>query len=105
MLQHVTAEPRVCVARWDRGKLTVWDSLQYAFGPQATLAYTLKIPMSKVRVICEFMGGGFGDKNMLERYDVLASILSLKTGHPANLYRFEKRSGGLHSTLCNTTNW
>ena len=63
MLQHVTAEPRVCVARWDRGKLTVWDSLQYTFGPQASLAYIFKIPMSKVRVICDFMGGGFGDKN------------------------------------------
>ncbi len=85
MLQHVTAEPRVCVARWDRGKLTVWDSLQYAFGPQATLAYTLKIPMSKVRVICEFMGGGFGDKGGAERYHVLASILSMKTGHPVRI--------------------
>jgi CO/xanthine dehydrogenase Mo-binding subunit len=85
MLQHVSAEPRVCVARWDRGKLTVWDSLQYTFGPQASLAYTFKIPMSKVRVICEFMGGGFGDKIMLERYDVLASILSLKTGHPVRI--------------------
>ncbi len=85
MLQHVSAEPRVCVARWDRGRLTVWDSLQYTFGPQASLAYTFKIPMSKVRVICEFMGGGFGDKNMLERYDVLASILSLKTGHPVKI--------------------
>jgi len=85
MLQHVTAEPRVCVARWDRGKLTVWDSLQYTFWPQATLAYIFKIPMSKVRVICEFMGGGFGDKNSVERHEVLAAILSMKTGHPVRI--------------------
>ncbi|MEW6333267.1 MAG: xanthine dehydrogenase family protein molybdopterin-binding subunit [Thermodesulfobacteriota bacterium] len=85
MLQHVTAEPRVCVARWDRGRLTVWDSLQYTFGTQAGLAYIFKIPMSKVRVICDFMGGGFGDKIQPERYSVLASILSMKTGHPVRM--------------------
>jgi len=85
MLQHVTAEPRVCVAHWDRGKLTVWDSLQYTFGLQAGLAHIFKIPMSKVRVICDFMGGGFGDKVAPERYNVLASILSMKTGHPVRI--------------------
>ncbi len=85
MLQHATAEPRVCVARWERGRLTVWDSLQYTFGNQAGLARIFKIPMSKVRVICEFMGGGFGDKIQLERYSVLASILSMKTGHPVRI--------------------
>ncbi len=85
MLQHVSAEPRVCVARWERGKLTVWDSLQYTFAIQVGLAAVLKIPMSKVRVICEFMGGGFGDKLQIERYSVLASILSMKTGHPVRI--------------------
>jgi CO/xanthine dehydrogenase Mo-binding subunit len=85
MLQHVTAEPRVCVARWSKGKLTVWDSLQYTFQTQAGLAALFKIPMSKVRVICDFMGGGFGDKIQMERYTVLASILSMKTGHPVRI--------------------
>jgi CO/xanthine dehydrogenase Mo-binding subunit len=85
MLQHVTGEPRVCVAQWERRKLTVWDSLQYTFGPQASLAYIFKIPMSKVRVICEFMGGGFGDKIAAERHNVLAAILSMKTGHPVRI--------------------
>jgi CO/xanthine dehydrogenase Mo-binding subunit len=85
MLQHATAEPRVCVARWERGKLTVWDSTQYTFATQAGLAHALKIPMSKVRVISEFMGGGFGDKLQMERYCVLASILSMKTGHPVRI--------------------
>ena len=85
MLSHVTAEPRVCVARWERGKLTIWDSLQYTFQTQAGLAALFKIPMSKVRVICDYMGGGFGDKIQMERYTVLASILSQKTGHPVRI--------------------
>ena len=41
--------------------------------------------MSKVRVICDYMGGGFGDKIQMERYTVLASILSMKTGHPVRI--------------------
>jgi CO/xanthine dehydrogenase Mo-binding subunit len=85
MLQHASAEPRVCVARWERGKLTVWDSTQYTFATQKGLAHLLDLPMSKVRVICDYMGGGFGDKLQLERYSALASILSMKTGRPVRL--------------------
>ena len=59
LLQHVTSEPRVCVAHWEGGKLTLWDSTQYTFAVQRGVASVLKIPMNKVRVICEFMGGGF----------------------------------------------
>ncbi len=85
MVQHVTAEPRVCVAHWQNGRLTVWDSSAYAFRSQASLAKILKIPMSKVRVIIEFMGGGFGDRSGPERYNVLASLLSRKTGQPVKM--------------------
>ena len=67
MLQHATGETAVCVAQWQNGKLTVWDSTQYTFDTQAALAKALKIPMSKVRVICEFMGGGFGDRSDTEK--------------------------------------
>jgi CO/xanthine dehydrogenase Mo-binding subunit len=85
MLQHVTGEPRVCVAQWQNGKLTLWDSTQYTFAVQAGLAKALKVPMNKVRVICEYMGGGFGDKSTAERYNVLASLLSRKTGRPVKI--------------------
>jgi CO/xanthine dehydrogenase Mo-binding subunit len=83
--QHVTSEPRVCVAHWTGGKLTVWDSTAFTFRVQAGLAKALKIPMSKVRVICEFMGGNFGDRSTAERYNTLAALLSKKTGRPVKL--------------------
>ncbi len=85
MLQHVTGEPRVCVAQWHNGKLTLWDSTQYTFAVQAGLAKALKVPMNKVRVICEYMGGGFGDKSTAERYNVLTSLLSRKTSRPVKI--------------------
>jgi CO/xanthine dehydrogenase Mo-binding subunit len=85
LLQHATGEPRACVARWEGGKLTVWDSTQYTFGVQLGLATALKIPISKVQVICECMGGGFGDRSSLERYNLLAALLSRRTGRPVRM--------------------
>jgi xanthine dehydrogenase molybdenum-binding subunit len=85
MLQHASAEPRVCVASWQNGKLSVWDSSQYTFSTQQGLAFVLKLPMSKVRVVSDFMGGGFGDKLQLERYSLLASLLSMRTGLPVRM--------------------
>ncbi len=85
LLQHVTREPRVCVAAWEAGKLTIWDSTQYTFDVQRGVAKALKMPMSKVRVVCDFMGGGFGDRSGPERYNVLAAIVARKTGRPARI--------------------
>ncbi len=85
MLQHATREPRACVAQWEAGKLTVWDSTQCTFDVQKGLAAALRIPISKVRVICDFMGGGFGDRATAERYNVLAALVARKTGKPARI--------------------
>ena len=85
LLQHATREPRVCVAAWEAGKLTIWDSTQYTFDVQRGVAKALKIPMSKVRVVCDFMGGGFGDRSGPERYNVLAALVARKTGRPARI--------------------
>lgn len=75
----------MCVAHWEGGKLTLWDSTQHTFAVQAGVANALKIQMSKVLIICEYMGGGFGDKTGPERYNVLAALLAKKTGHPVKI--------------------
>ncbi|HUJ89289.1 MAG TPA: molybdopterin cofactor-binding domain-containing protein, partial [Syntrophorhabdales bacterium] len=85
LLQHATLEPRICVAAWEAGKLTIWDSTQYSFDVQRGVAKALNIPMSKVRVVCDFMGGGFGDRSGPERYNVLAALVARKTGRPARI--------------------
>jgi CO/xanthine dehydrogenase Mo-binding subunit len=85
LLQHVTAEPRMCVARYQGGKLTLWESTQHTFAVQASLAEALKMPISKVRVIMELMGGGYGDRSSPERYNVLAAILSKRTARPVRM--------------------
>ncbi|HVN25089.1 MAG TPA: molybdopterin cofactor-binding domain-containing protein [Syntrophorhabdales bacterium] len=98
MLQHATREPRVCVAVWEAGKLTLWDSTQYSFDVQRGVAKALNMPMSKVRVVCDFMGGGFGDRSGPERYNVLAALVARKTGRPARIEfdREENFTAGHH---------
>ncbi len=85
LLQHATAEPRVAVAQWEGGKLTVWASVHGVFEVQKGLSKALNLPMSKIRVVCEFMGGAFGDRSTLERTEILAALVARKTGHPARL--------------------
>lgn len=81
--QHVALEPHIAVARWDADRLTVWLSSQYTHSAANFLSSTLGLPTSKVRVIAEFTGGGFGDKGgAAYPYVPLVALLSRKTGRP-----------------------
>lgn len=79
---HNSFETHGSVARWETDELTVWDSTQNIFGVRAELAERLALPLSKVRVISRYMGGGFGSKNDLGKYTVLAAIAAKRTGRP-----------------------
>lgn len=46
------------------------------------MASIFNLPKSKVRVICEFMGGGFGAKHSAGSYGPMAANLAKKTGRP-----------------------
>jgi CO/xanthine dehydrogenase Mo-binding subunit len=98
ILQHASNEGRVAIAQWEGGRLTLWDSTQAPFEVQKAVAKALKIPQSKVHVMCEFMGGGFGDKSSPGRQSVQAAIVARKTGRPARieLDREECYLEGLH---------
>jgi len=76
-------EPNVCTCQWDaNGKLTVWSSTQTAFMVRGILAEVLGLPMSKVRVIVEHMGGGFGAKQDLFQHEFLSALLAREAGRP-----------------------
>jgi xanthine dehydrogenase YagR molybdenum-binding subunit len=79
---HTTLEVHGSVAQWDGDHLTLWDSTQGPFGIQASVAGLLGIPLSKVRVIARYMGGGFGSKLDPSKYTVIAALLARKTGRP-----------------------
>jgi CO/xanthine dehydrogenase Mo-binding subunit len=83
---HATMEPHGSVARWDGNRLTVWDSTQGVFSVQANLARVLAMPLSNVRVIGHYMGGGFGSKLETGKYTVYAAILARMTARPVKLF-------------------
>jgi xanthine dehydrogenase YagR molybdenum-binding subunit len=83
---HTPMEAHGCVARWDRDKLTIWESTQGVYPVQARVAEVLNMPLSKVRVIGHYMGGGFGSKLQADKSTIIAALLAKKTGRPVKLF-------------------
>jgi CO/xanthine dehydrogenase Mo-binding subunit len=84
-INNAQLEPRVAVATWEGGKLTVYASTQGIANCRTDIAKDLNMPADKVRVICQFMGGGFGNKNQNHDFDLMAAVLSRKAGVPVKL--------------------
>jgi xanthine dehydrogenase YagR molybdenum-binding subunit len=82
---HNPTEPHCSVVNWDGDQLTIWDSTQGIFNVRRSLARSLGIPESKVRVIKKYMGGGFGSKLEAGKYTVMAALLSKKIGRPVSI--------------------
>ncbi len=59
---HVSLETHGCVCEWEGDRLTAWVSTQAVHGTREGFAKSLDIPIANVRVITEYMGGGFGSK-------------------------------------------
>src|SRR5205823_1830 len=57
---HSAIETHGAVADWKPDGLTVYESTQGIYSVQEELATLFDLPKSKVRVVCEFTGGGFG---------------------------------------------
>lgn len=79
---HSALEPHGAVAEWEGDHLTVWESTQGIFTTRADLAQAFGLELSRVRVMQDYMGGGFGSKNGASAAAYIAAALSRKTGRP-----------------------
>ncbi|HEY6029436.1 MAG TPA: molybdopterin cofactor-binding domain-containing protein, partial [Gaiellaceae bacterium] len=79
---HNSMETHQAVCEWQGDELTVWISTQYVWGIRDEVASQLGIPADKVRVVCEYMGGGFGSKNGAGVFTFAAAELARRTGRP-----------------------
>lgn len=79
-------EPNVCTCKWDgNGNLTVWISTQTAFMVRGIMAEVLGLPLHKVRVLVDHMGGGFGAKQDLFQHEFLTALLAKETKRPVRM--------------------
>jgi CO/xanthine dehydrogenase Mo-binding subunit len=94
-LLHNALETHQAVCEWEGDRLTVYTSTQYIWEVRAQIADALEMPRDKVRVICRFMGGGFGAKNNAADYAYVAAVLARRTGRPVRcaLTRREENLG------------
>src|SRR5206468_2502164 len=79
---HNSMETHQAVCEWIGETLNVYISTQYIWGVRDQFAQELGIPGDKVRVVCEYRGGGFGSKNGADEYTFVAAELAKRTGRP-----------------------
>ena len=82
---HCCLETHAAVADWRRDGLTLYMSTQFTAGVRAEIAEAFGLPRSKVRVVVEAMGGGFGSKSSAGSYVHAAVALSKAAGAPVRL--------------------
>jgi len=82
---HNSLETHGCVAYWHSQGLTVWESTQAIHNVRQRLSEVFSLPLSAVRVICEYMGGGFGAKFDPGKHTVMAALASRATGRPVKV--------------------
>ena len=66
-------------------EITVWASTQGVFSVRDGMADNLQVPQNQVRVICDYMGGGFGSKLGPGLEGAIAARLSKEAGAPVKL--------------------
>ncbi|TKJ32832.1 xanthine dehydrogenase family protein molybdopterin-binding subunit [Blastococcus sp. CCUG 61487] len=70
-------EPHATTALWDPGAevpLTLWDSTQGVHSTRSTIAKVFGLGKEQVRVVCPYVGGGFGSKGRPHANVVLAAM-------------------------------
>jgi len=83
---HAAMEPHATLAIWaPDGRLTVHSSTQVPFYLHRTLSEVCEMPMSQIRVIKPFVGGGFGGKSEIIPLEVAAAVLAKKAKRPVKI--------------------
>jgi xanthine dehydrogenase YagR molybdenum-binding subunit len=84
---HVCLETHGAVASFNAAgdQLTVWCSTQGVFSVRDDLAVYFSLPPDNVRVICEYLGGGFGSKFGATPEIMIAARLAKAAGVPVKV--------------------
>lgn len=80
-------EPHASIVDWSRDEhgddqITVHDSTQSVHNVRETLAWLLGVAADRIRVVCPYVGGGFGSKGPVHGHVVLTALASRFAGRP-----------------------
>ncbi len=75
-------ELHATIARYNEGKVLVYASQQIVEDAAIAISGTFLIPKKDVRVVANYVGGGFGSKLNVERHLIMAVMASKMVGRP-----------------------
>jgi xanthine dehydrogenase YagR molybdenum-binding subunit len=79
---HNPMEPHATTAVWQGNRLTTYDATQFVPGQQRNVAAILGVNGDDVRVICPFIGGGFGSKQAVWTHSPLTAAAARALNRP-----------------------
>jgi CO/xanthine dehydrogenase Mo-binding subunit len=82
--QHYPLESHVCVADFQSEQITLWSGSQTPFPLRQEIARMFGLPLSHVRVMVPYVGGGYGAKSGI-KLEALAVALSRLAKKPVRL--------------------
>jgi CO/xanthine dehydrogenase Mo-binding subunit len=77
-------ETHTVVAQVEEGEITLWVSCQHPFLVRAEIAALFQVPISNVRVVVPYLGGGFGSKSYT-KMEPITVALARKAGRPVRI--------------------
>lgn len=77
-------ETHTVVAEYRPDEITVWASCQHPFLVRAELADLFGLPLSRVRLIVPYLGGGFGSKSYTKMEPITVAV-ARKAGRPVRI--------------------
>jgi len=84
-VHNAQLEPRCALAHWQGETLTLYTPSQGIANCRHDMARDLGLDDQHVRVVCHYMGGGFGNKNQNQDADLIAATLARHTNAPVML--------------------
>lgn len=82
---HNALEPHTYVSSWDGDKLTIYATTQGVSGYQKRVADLFAMPKENVRVITQYLGGGFGSKGTTFSPGILGPMAARFANRPVKL--------------------
>ena len=86
-------EPHGCICRWDsHDSISIWASTQAPFIVREVVGHMFHIPLSNIKVVAPFLGGGFGGKSDVTIEPMVAYIAKFVPGYAVKLVLTRKEA-------------